>query len=478
MPNYHKSYKIEDLQKEAIERNGICLSKKYYGALKNHEWKCNICDHKWKASWSGINNNGSWCPKCSWKEAGLKSRKFKIGDLQKHAKNNNGKLISKEYTIDRIKVEWFCNKHNFNWFATWDKIKRGRWCPKCAREKIKAGSLYTIEEIKEIAKKYNGELLSKEYLGINKLHKFKCANNHIFLRKPERITKSNPLQNTWCTKCKSRNHSEDFCRAVAEIAFKKEFNNGYPFDWLVTSSGRKMQLDGYNSELKLAFEYQGVQHKKIFKNWNQNKSSLEKRIKDDYLKKSLCKKNGIQLVTINDFGPPAKLKITDLIRHVTSAFKKDKIFLPKIDENKVLKKYYEFKISIIKDLKKKAFKFGLILKSKIYLGMNTRCDWECKKCKYKWKSSLSSIFYSNSRCPSCMGNAKHSLDVMKKLAKSKGGECISKIYKNIKTKLTWKCGVCKNEWKAEYTNIRDRIVKGKKIKGSWCPKCALKKRYG
>ena len=110
--------------------------------------------------------------------------------------------------------------------------------------------------------------------------------------------------------------------------------------------------------------------------------------------------------------------------------------------------------------------------------MNTRCDWECKKCKYKWKSSLSSIFYSNSRCPSCMGNAKHSLDVMKKLAKSKGGECISKIYKNIKTKLTWKCGVCKNEWKAEYTNIRDRIVKGKKIKGSWCPKCALKKRYG
>ena len=473
-----ESYKIEELQKEAIKRNGICLTKKYLGVFGKHKWKCNVCDHIWKASWSGINNNGSWCPKCSQKQAGLKTRKYKIEDLKKHAKIKNGKLISKEYIHTKLKVEWYCNFHKYNWKATWEKVRFGRWCPKCGRDKTREASLYTIEELSKIAEKYKGKLLSKKYLGVEKPHKFRCSNNHIFWKKPLSLTKSNPLSNSWCTFCKSRNHAEDFCRAVIETAFKKKFENGYFFDWLINSNGKKMQLDGYNNSLKLAFEYQGIQHTKIFKIWNINESTLKKRKKDDQTKVTLCKKMGIKLIQISDFGKYSNKSTDDLIRNIKASFKKSKVSLPEIKSKDVLRKFNFYKISNIKDLAKKALKKGLILKSKSYMGMNSRANWECKKCKYKWITSFNSIFYSSTGCPKCAGNLKLNIEAMKQLAISKGGECLSTTYKNTKSKLKWKCGNCKHQWEAGYDNIHPRVVKGKKLKGSWCPQCAKNKITG
>ena len=478
MPDYHKAYKIEDLKNEAIKRNGICLSKIYLGAHGKYDWKCNTCNHQWEASWSGINNNGSWCPNCGQIKGGLKTRKYKIGDLQKFAKKKDGKLISKNYEHTKKKVQWYCNKHKYKWFASWEKVRLNRWCPKCGREITRQASLYSIEDIKIIAEKYKGKLLSKKYLGVEKLHKFKCSNNHIFWKKPLSLTKSNPLSNSWCSFCKSRNHAEDFCRAVIETAYKKEFPNGYFFDWLINSLGKRMQLDGYNSSLKLAFEYQGIQHTKVFKNWNINSSTLKKRKEDDLTKLRLCKKMGIKLVQINDFGKYSNKSTIDLINHIRKSFKKSKISLPKVDSENVIRKFNFYKISNIKELTKKALKRGLILKSKTFMGMNSKAKWKCKKCKYKWTVSFNSVFYSNTGCPKCAGNLKHSLEIVKQLAISKGGECLSKTYKNLKTPLLWKCGTCDHKWYTGFGNVKERVVKGKLLKGSWCPKCAIKKITG
>lgn len=68
-------------------------------------------------------------------------------------------------------------------------------------------------------------------------------------------------------------------------------------DWLINpSTGYKLELDCYNEELKLAFEYDGELHDKdvdFFKN-----SSSQQRERD-IIKDGLCKQHGIKLIRIS-----------------------------------------------------------------------------------------------------------------------------------------------------------------------------------
>lgn len=65
-PNCAKRPKrtIEDAKKLAVERNGICLSKKYINNKHNLLWKCNKCEFVWKARFDRV-NSGTWCPSCN-----------------------------------------------------------------------------------------------------------------------------------------------------------------------------------------------------------------------------------------------------------------------------------------------------------------------------------------------------------------------------------------------------------------------------
>lgn len=65
-------------------------------------------------------------------------------------------------------------------------------------------------------------------------------------------------QGTWCPRCGSLgNISERICRKFFEILFNKEFPTTNNLKWLVNEDGNQMHLDGYNNELRLAFEYNG-----------------------------------------------------------------------------------------------------------------------------------------------------------------------------------------------------------------------------
>ena len=61
---------------------------------------------------------------------------------------------------------------------------------------------------------------------------------------------------------------------------------------------------------------------------------------------------------------------------------------------------------------------------------------------------------------------KITIDEMHNLAKNRGGKCLSKQHINARTKLLWECAE-KHEWEAIPSSIK---------KGTWCPKCAAKKR--
>ena len=57
-------YTISDLQRHASRKGGKCLTGKYGGYHKLHQWQCSK-GHIWNASWSDVKSGKIiWCLKC------------------------------------------------------------------------------------------------------------------------------------------------------------------------------------------------------------------------------------------------------------------------------------------------------------------------------------------------------------------------------------------------------------------------------
>lgn len=99
------------------------------------------------------------------------------------------------------------------------------------------------------------------------------------------------------TKKKKENKTENRCREIFENIFKKPFPTTRP-DFLRRSNGYALELDGYNSQLKLAFEYNGQQHYNFVPKFHKNPDDLkEQKVRDNH-KKFMCKQAGVTLITI------------------------------------------------------------------------------------------------------------------------------------------------------------------------------------
>jgi hypothetical protein len=90
---------------------------------------------------------------------------------------------------------------------------------------------------------------------------------------------------------------EGYCRNIFEKIFNKPFPTVRP-NFLKRTNNRVLELDGYNQELKLAFEYNGIQHYKFTPAFHSSLEDLRKQIQRDEEKKQLCKRAGVILIEI------------------------------------------------------------------------------------------------------------------------------------------------------------------------------------
>ena len=116
----------------------------------------------------------------------------------------------------------------------------------------------------------------------------------------------------------------------------------------------------------------------------------------------------------------------------------------------------------LKDAQQTALKKGGKCLSKEYKDNKTKLHWECSK-GHQWKAPYQSISQGH-WCPVCAEKLPLTIEEMKALAAKKGGECLSDKYKNNKTKLLWRCS-CDHEWWTTPNNIK---------RGGWCPACRRK----
>ena len=102
--------------------------------------------------------------------------------------------------------------------------------------------------------------------------------------------------------------------------------------------------------------------------------------------------------------------------------------------------------------------------SKEYINAKRKLRWECSE-GHEWEATPSNVKRGH-WCPHCAGNAKSTIEEMRIIAKSRGGECLSDKYVNSHTKLKWRCSEG-HEWNAVPCSVKG---------GTWCPYCVGRKK--
>jgi hypothetical protein len=183
--------KIEEIQKIAEERGGKLLSKEYINSSVPLTFQCSK-GHIWSTNVNHV-KKGTWCKICRREEAAEK-RKYQISDLQKHAKEKGGKLLSKKYINSQTPIEWQC-KEGHKWLARPGLVlNKGTWCPQCAIEYRKLD----LAAMKKLAKEKGGKLISENYINNSTHLTWKCSKGHIWEAAPKGI-----INGQWCPECKA-----------------------------------------------------------------------------------------------------------------------------------------------------------------------------------------------------------------------------------------------------------------------------------
>lgn len=439
-----KNRTIEDMNAIAKERGGICLSKEYRTASSKLLWRCSK-GHEWEAITNSV-IRGSWCPYC----AGQKG--LDITTMKAYAERMGGECLSKIYVNSREHLKWRCDQGHI-WSTSWSSIQSGSWCPKCSRIAAGKKRRLSLDIFKEMAQERGGECLSKEYINSTIKLKWRCKEGHEWKALPNNIKKGH-----WCSKCMI-GFNERVCKELFETIFDDQFPKARP-KWLINPmTGHSMELDGYNEELGIAFEYNGPQHYEYIPLWD-NKLNIQKE--KDILKLKNCEEMGVLLIVIPyylsfnekrdliikkiqsrpDISIDAKLSLFD------GSFKFNELYSP----------------DKLEQMKRIALSRGGECLSKHYKGSDVKLKWKCSK-GHVWETTPDSIVQGH-WCPKCGKEraAKQRLltiESMKEIAKERGGRCLSKKYISASTKLRWSCSEG-HEWDATPNSIKN---------GNWCPYC-------
>jgi hypothetical protein len=101
--------------------------------------------------------------------------------------------------------------------------------------------------------------------------------------------------------------------------------------------------------------------------------------------------------------------------------------------------------------------------SEHYVNAQAKLLWKCSQ-GHRWQASGSRI-KQGTWCPFCVGLGR-TIEDMKNLAAQHEGQCLSDVYKNVRTKLLWQCQEG-HKWEATLRRV---------MEGHWCPVCSKEKR--
>ena len=255
---------------------------------------------------------------------------------------------------------------------------------------------------------YNGNLEGSEWEMI-------CESNHSFKRS------GNNIKNIkYCPFCFTDSCEENLIRDLIEIHFNAKFPSIRPDFLKSTYSNKNLELDMYNKDLKLAFEYNGIQHyEPIY-----GEKRLEISQRNDMEKNRLCEQNGVKLITIKHNDK----KIVDkkeFLLNIINYLKAFDIYISSESLNKTMNKKQIFKNKGLEKIKSLLLKNNLSVST--IMNLETTPRKNCRKCKHLNKKNQSEMRHTSIAEKFCKDNNFSFIE----LQKNKEGHCSGFKYKNL-----------------------------------------------
>lgn len=118
------------------------------------------------------------------------------------------------------------------------------------------------------------------------------------VKRPSRRTQKKNTTASKAPKSKAPNSREEKCRDIFETLTGEAYPTIRP-NWLKNpKTGRKLELDGFNADLRSAFEHNGKQHYEYPNAFHKSKEEFLKLRERDEFKLKACKEHGIDVLVI------------------------------------------------------------------------------------------------------------------------------------------------------------------------------------
>ncbi len=357
-----------------------------------------------------------------------------------------------KYVNQRTPISLKCVKHKKVITKEPQVFLRGHGCDLCAKEKSSAHlSEEALYEIKKFVSKLNGKCLSETYLNNETKLDFVCNAGHTFQKSWSAV--KNSLR--WCPKCSpNKLIGETLARLILEHLLKMKF----PSLYIEEMEG--LQLDGFNSKNRIAFEYQGYQHYTENSHFHKEESRYKSQIERDRHKKVLCEKNEIILIEIFEFKTIRSGRIQLFVNQVKKKLKEVKLDYNKKPFELDLVELYRGKRSELYNQAKKIVekKNGTLQE---FIGAESKHKYTCENGHEILNRTLGVIIKSNASCPYC--DAESRFEELKHIIGAKGGVLIDKYLKpkGLSEVYSWICNqghTCTSKGQYLYN-------------GFWCSTC-------
>jgi len=367
----------------------------------------------------------------------------------------NGSCLSNKYVNNHTHLKWRCNVCGCIWKASYNSVvDQNSWCPKCGFKRAADARKYCLDDCINTAAERLGFCDSTEYVDCKTNMHWRCYNGHKWDACYDSILNCG----TWCPYCNKTSIGETITRNFFEVGFGKKFVRCRP-EWLINKNGNRLELDGYNEKLKVAFEFNGKQHKKEFPLLFHKEKNFSDCVSNDKIKRRLCNKYSVVLIIV-DYSIPyenvAKFIFDGCVRRGLKI------------SNKILgldyKKFDFYNHGLNEEREIIESKGGILLSDK-YIDCDTKLDVVCGKGhrfsvssdKLKTKGKYTG---TGTWCPYCAGIVKPTLEYINEFIKLKG-KCISRRYIDSQTKLKFCCLSGHVFW------MRWNSVQ----RGHWCREC-------
>lgn len=234
------------------------------------------------------------CPKCPSKGM-LKRReesKKKFIESSREVHGDKYDYSKVEFVSMSKKVVIICPEHG-EFEQAPSSHRNGAGCEPCSREKRKS----TTKDFVQKAKEKHGDRY--DYSKVSYKHSWSkvtigCQKHGDFYQKPV-----DHIRGRGCPKCAGSN-GESIMRDLLEntIFPNKKFPTIRPEFLKNPETGWPLELDCYNEDMRLAFEFQGIQHYQPVRLYG-GKERFEQQQKQDQLKRELCVEEKITLIEID-----------------------------------------------------------------------------------------------------------------------------------------------------------------------------------